>query len=64
MTLGQVAWAVSVMKECGLDATAADEVGLMRAKKFYRSLGWRENHDFYILGGKVYFDVDWPRVGK
>lgn len=62
MTVPQVCELVHLMKEEGIECPEGDEVGLMRAKKFYRSLGWREDYDFYIYGGKVYFDIDWRPV--
>jgi hypothetical protein len=60
MTIPQALELAHMLDARGIPAHVGDEVGLMRARKFYRSLGWHENHDFYILGGEVYFNVDWP----
>lgn len=58
MTVAEAVELVHLSKERGIPATFSDEVGLMRAKKFYRTLGWIEKKDFYIYGGEIYFDVD------
>lgn len=62
MTMAQVCELVHLMKKNGIECQEGDEVGLMRAKKFYRHLGWRDDLDFFFLDGKVYFNVDCERT--
>lgn len=57
MTMPEMLDLIEALKEQGVPATVTDEVGLMRAKNFYRSLGWVEKRDFYVYGGQIYFDL-------